>query len=74
MPKPPNLTPRDIEVLDLMAAGESRLHIAIQLGVAKTSINWRVSEIRRKVGLKTRRHRELMEWLRQNGWDVKRDV
>jgi DNA-binding CsgD family transcriptional regulator/tetratricopeptide (TPR) repeat protein len=51
---PAGLTPREAEVLDLLAAGLSNALIAAQLGLSDRTVDNHVSAILRKLGVRTR--------------------
>ena len=53
---PANLTPRELEVLELVAQGLRNVDIAERLVVAEKTVDHHVSAILRKLGVSTRRH------------------
>jgi DNA-binding CsgD family transcriptional regulator len=57
-PAPPHhgapLTPRELEILALVAAGHSTPEIAVRLGIAPVTIKTHLTSVYRKVGAQNR--------------------
>ena len=53
-PQADELTPRELEVLRLIAGGRSNKRIALELGVAEKTVKTHVSHVLAKLGLSDR--------------------
>jgi DNA-binding NarL/FixJ family response regulator len=56
LPTPPALTPTELRVLQLAAAGQTTLEIADELFVAEKTVKNHLTNIYRKLGVKNRSH------------------
>jgi DNA-binding NarL/FixJ family response regulator len=63
-PAPPALTPRELEVLRLVAAGRSNPAIAAQLVISPKTASIHVSHILTKLGLSSRGEAAALAWSR----------
>jgi DNA-binding CsgD family transcriptional regulator len=50
----PRLTKREIQVLRLVAEGETTKEIALRLGIAEVTVKWHVKRILRRLGAASR--------------------
>ncbi|HEX6030306.1 MAG TPA: LuxR C-terminal-related transcriptional regulator [Tepidiformaceae bacterium] len=60
------LSPREIDVMQLVAAGKANKEIARELGIAVTTVKHHIEAIFRKYGVCTRTA-AVVEWLRRRG-------
>jgi DNA-binding NarL/FixJ family response regulator len=65
-PSAPGLTPREIEVLCLVAEGHSNAHLARLLWVTEQTVKFHLSNIYRKLGITNRT--EASRWAQEHGF------
>jgi DNA-binding NarL/FixJ family response regulator len=62
---PEHLTPREHDILKLLAEGMSNKEIAAKLGLSETTVKHRVSDILSKLGVSNRTRAAV--WAREHG-------
>ena len=65
--RPAGLSPRELEILGLIARGLTRNQMAVELGIYVRTVDSHRKHIRQKTGLETRV--ELMRYAREHGLD-----
>ncbi|MEQ3548979.1 response regulator transcription factor [Pseudonocardia nematodicida] len=53
-PRDPGLTPREVDVLTLVAKGESNAAMAVGLNIAASTVKWHMARAARKLGARNR--------------------
>ena len=66
------LTPRELDVLRLVAAGKPNKQIAVELVISERTVRTHVSRILRKLGLSSRTQAALWA-VRKGSWNSERD-
>lgn len=65
-PAGPPLSPRELDVLESLARGESNRAIAVRLGIGERTVKTHLTQLYNKLGVDSRA--EAVEIARQRGW------
>lgn len=65
-PTGPSLSPRELDVLESLARGDSNRAIAVRLGIGERTVKMHLTQLYNKLGVNSRA--EAVEIARQRGW------